>query len=136
MSADNTDINPYQSPAAYPGQDPSPPEQASAVKWRFRWRMIPVTLLYLYGGGSMMGALAMVLAFFVSLGRGTTRLPTGESIFWLPLFAGWATMVGFTWLSAARSLRQGRWWNGIAAFILGLAAVFWGSLLVDWLGLS
>jgi len=135
MPTDNADINPYQSPAESAGQDSSQPEQAAASKWRFRWRMIPATLLYLYGALFMMGALAMVLGFSVSLARRTARFPTGESIFWLPLFAAWATMVGFTWLFAARALRQGRWWNGIVAFILGLAAVFWGSLLGDRLGL-
>jgi hypothetical protein len=42
------DVNPYQSPLA----DSKPPmlDATSPPRRRLRWRVIPVTLLYLYGG--------------------------------------------------------------------------------------
>ncbi len=135
MPGDTEDINPYQSPTAYGGQEPPPPEQVSAGKWRFRWRMIPVAVLYVYGAAFMMAALLMVLRLIESLDRGTTSLPTGESVFWLPMLAGCAAMVAFAFFFGAWSLWRGRWSRVIAVCVLGSMATVGGSLLNNWLGL-
>jgi len=84
----------------------------------------------------MMVAVAMLFRFFGFLREGTTGLPSGESIFWYPPVAGYLATVGITWFFAARSLWGGRWWRGVAAFVLGLAAHLGLTLLSNWLGIQ
>lgn len=133
MPTDDANINPYQSPGEPVGQDPSQPEQAAAGKRRFRWRLIPVMLLYLSSGYDIFAAFACIYRFVWLFDSGTTSLRAGVSILWMPLAAGCLGMAAFTWFFAAIVLWAGRWRRGISAFLLGLTANLAGWLLIYWL---
>jgi hypothetical protein len=117
---DDSNVNPYQSPRA-DTYDPPPPAVASQSRRLFRWRVIPVTLLYLYGGSALlvgMGGLGE-LAFFIAFPR---RSMPFHSLFALSSICLAATAVGGVLLYAARVLWQGRWRRAGILFLVGLAA--------------
>jgi hypothetical protein len=91
MSTDPNENNPYRSP-----QEPcNLPEPANAsARRRFRWRVIPVTLLCLFGVFLIFGGLFMLGSGFWQIAQNKSPNPAmGTSIFIVPgclfLFAGW-----------------------------------------------
>ena len=96
MMADANDANPYCSPLA--SCDPLELTNASAPRV-IRWRVIPVTVLYLFGAFLVFGGLTVFGVSFWRIAQGSTPLPQwGESICVVPgaffLYAGWSIWNG------------------------------------------
>jgi hypothetical protein len=124
MTTDPNETNPYRSPvtATRPVEVAVP---SPSVRRRFRWRVIPVTLLYLYGGGVIAGGLGIVFATLCLAvfggDRFQSRIGLGGAAVCVCLICPGAIALGCLFLFAGRSLWQGRWRRGIAATILAFA---------------
>ncbi len=123
MSKNTTEPNPYQSPAVHVLQDELPSgDKQSKPRW-FRWRVIPVTLLYIFGGMLLVAGVARVvilvwLAFreriFQDAEYGYFLMALTCSSSLLYILAGSLAVV------AGRAWWKGRWLNGWLAFLLFL----------------
>ena len=114
-------FNPYASPTV----EASPAPSAAEVKKRLRWRLIPVMLLYVFGG-LMLAGMVLRCGFDVwvrvtrpdalELGLG----PTG------PMLVGdfLGLIAAGLYLLTARRLWQRRWWSAGAAFCVALLLAF------------
>lgn len=115
MREEPAEPNPYASPAA------ELPLAGDARK-RFRWRVIPVTLLCIFGG---LGLVARVMILGNNVlwrirNPDAADLGVGPTV---PMLVGdlFALVAVGLWLLTAIRLWQGRWWSAAAAFS---AAVF------------
>ncbi len=112
------DLNPYASPAA---EAPPPAD----VKKRFRWRVIPVTLLCVFGAPSLV---AMAVVFGLELwwrlkNPDALELGVGPTA---PMLVGdlFAVIAAALSLLTARRLWQGRWWAAGVAFSAAVLLAF------------
>ncbi len=118
-----SELNPYASPAA-------DVREAAAVRRRFRWRVIPVAILCVFGAPLLVG-MVVLLGFSVwwrirnpdamDLGVGPT----------VPMLAGYlfGLIAAALCLLTARRLWQGRWWSAVAAFSVAIFLFFLFSRL-------
>ena len=108
MKDRSSELNPYASPSA------EAPEVAE-VKKRFRWRVIPVTILYVFGAPSLVASVAMLgmsVWWRFSRSDAVGSAPNG------PMLVGMLCGViasGLFLLTAFR-LQRGRWWSAGLAF--------------------
>jgi hypothetical protein len=118
------DTNPYRSPEAVT-QPTEPAATPPAARRLLRWRVIPVTLLYLLGGALFTEGLVAfaALLWFAAFDDGKNLVRSDR---WLMVLCAFVllsvvTAQGCLFLFAGRSLWQGRWRRGIAAVLLGSA---------------
>jgi hypothetical protein len=110
MEDDRSETNPYRSPVESSVRD----ESAVAAPRRFRWRVIPVTLLYLYGGGMLMTVPCTLFASCSAIC--SWRSPTSLLLAEVMAMASASLL-----LVAGRQLWKGRWRRGAIAGALGIA---------------
>ncbi len=107
--------NPYAS---------SPPEVGEARK-RFRWRVIPVTLLCVFGASAFAGMVVRlgVDGWWRFARPDAVEVGVGPPVPMLvgDLFGVIAAVLHFV---TARRLWQGRWWSAGAAFSVALVLAF------------
>jgi hypothetical protein len=100
---------------------------------RFRWRVIPVTLLYIYGGCEVFDGLIYLGAVYGFSVSTIWRDPTGRDIasimLYIVLAAHGAIAVGWLTLFAGRELWRGRWRRGVIGTIV-VAAIHGGVAAV------
>ncbi len=134
MTTDPIDANPYRSPMAN-GRAIEPIVWQSPPR-RFRWRVIPVALLYLYGGSMIVSPLLCLsmllwLAVFVgdrlaaSWNRGDLPPVLFGSLVAIPV----AIPLGCLFCYAGRNLWLGRWRRGSITALMGVA-IFGGAVAV------
>jgi hypothetical protein len=128
-SMKDVEPNPYESPTI------AEVLAANATgRRKFRWRIIPVTLLLIYGVGLAVGATASSLFALLALLR-LSELPWEPRVSpWYFLFAdGVAIVIGILLISTATSLWKARWraagFTFASAVLLGLAAWSTASFL-------
>lgn len=120
MTESPSEVNPYA----------SPPTEVVEQRKRFRWRVIPITLLSVYGVLSL-------VAFVGHFGFGVWLCFMAPNV--VNLRAGsllailLGDLIGMTGASlllfTAFALRKGRWWMACAAFLLGIGVTSFGSFL-------
>ncbi len=115
MREEPAELNPYASPAA------EVPEAGGARK-RFRWRVIPVMLLFVFGGLSLVGRTTVLGANVLWRIRNPDAMDVGVGST-VPMLVGdlFAVIAAGLCLLTALRLWQGRWWSAGVAF---LAAAF------------
>lgn len=118
MIEEPSELNPYASPAAEPGEVP-------AARKRFRWRVILVTLLCVLGGSS----LASTVPHFGVGVRWRIRDPSAVDLGvarTAPMLIGdlFGVMAACLSLLTARRVWQGRWWWALLAFSVGVLFCF------------
>jgi hypothetical protein len=106
--------------------------QASAAGRRFRWRVIPVTLLYIYGACLLASGLMCVVAVFVGIfvsGRGTP-IDSGHPGERFPLIVSpGAAALGCLFLYMGRNLWR-KQWRRVAIAALPAAAMIGLAILI------
>ena len=116
-------------------QLPNPNAAAkSAPGCRFRWRVIPVTLLYINGScllaSGLMGIVTVFLETFV-FSRGPVFSGQRGEQFPLIVSPGMAAL-GYLFLYMGRNIWRRRW-RRVAIAALPAAAMIAGGILVGWL---
>jgi hypothetical protein len=120
---ESADVNPYESPQARLIEDAVPdPRQPPRPRW-FRWRVIPVTLLYLYAAAwlfqAVMGIAALGWFLFISQPEQRPGPATMAYLLTTPI----GGVLAFLSVIAGRNLWKGRWRRGIC-FVIAVATVF------------
>jgi hypothetical protein len=113
---------------------PSPATNATAMRGGccFRWRVIPATLLYLYGAtllmcGVMGVGTVLVTAVFSARGTPLDSGPAGERFMFI--VSPGMVVLGWLFLYMGRRLWQGRW-RRVAIAVLPAAAMIGLGILV------
>lgn len=108
------DQNPY-----LPPHELTAFEEISSLepKRRIRWRVIPVTFLYLYGGNLVLGGLVGYALCSWIYFQHETHFPglSYANVKWLAIASLFLIALGSFALYAGYSLWKGRWWRAITA---------------------
>jgi hypothetical protein len=133
MAPATDDTNPYKSPTA--PSEPAATASSPPPPRRFRWRVIPVALLYIYGGSLVVsGVISVPFIVWVTILRGENS-PLRDDLHWLlPGYFG-MTVLGCLFLFAGRSLWHGRWKRGIIASAAAFALYGGAIATAQFLGL-
>jgi hypothetical protein len=139
MTTDPNEANPYRSPMAAIRQSEAAVTTPAAVQRRFRWRVVPVTLLYMYGGGLVLvglESLGLMLWFTLARGEGSP-LRRGNWLTTACMLAVGPAMfaTGLLFLFAGRNLWQARWRRGIVATLLAITICAGAGAIAVWCGL-
>jgi len=118
MREEPAELNPYASPVA---EVP----QAGDARKRFRWRVIPVTLLCVFGGLALVARVIILgtNVWWRIRNPDAADLGIGPTV---PMLVGdlFALIAVGLWLLTALRLWQGRWWSAAAAFLLAVFLLF------------
>jgi hypothetical protein len=128
MPHDIDDLNPYRAPLASMKPNEMESAETQTVRRRFRWRIIGVTVLYLYGGSlvlvAMLSTIHMAVWFAILLHRGELARFT-----WVVAVSTGAVVtlvLGIACIFAGRSLWKTHWALAMStiAFAIGLYSAF------------
>lgn len=121
MPSDDTNVNPYESPTTGGVPDVAPAGEASQPGRRFRWRLIPVTLAWIYGACALAGGIMQFGFWALCLLTGHEILPIGGlSHLWLLLDSALAMAAGLIWIVAGKAWLNRQWWRASIASVLGV----------------
>ncbi len=114
--------NPYESPTAA-----EIPAAKPIQRKRFRWRIIPVTLLLIYGVGTVVSTLPATVGFAFLLLKHPEYAESGRPYLWQVFCScGLAMFTGVLLIFTAMNLWRGRWrvagFTFASTVLLGLAA--------------
>lgn len=117
-------LNPYQSPAVVevaPAQEPSGKA--------FRWRIIPVTLLLIYGGCVVLGTALVTVSGALRIARHSdyAEYGIGPTPWELSGFCATGLGCGVLLILSAVSLWRTRWWIAGLAFALAVLSAYVGK---------
>lgn len=105
---------------------------------RVRWRVIPVTLLYLYGGGLVMDGLIYLGVIYglsiTAIWRDLNEPDAKIAGLYILLVGHAAIAVGCLFLFAGRSLWCAHWWRGIIGTLLAAALCGAVGVVVQFVG--
>jgi len=120
MTPDPIKTNPYHSPLA----SCKPIESTNtSVCHTFRWRVIPVILLYIFG-------ICLIFSGLLTLGTGFWRIAQDKK----PLIELWVSLAlvpGWLFLYAGWNLWKGRWRRGSIATLLAILAYVVAAVIAN-----
>jgi hypothetical protein len=130
-ATDAEEANPYRSPLASGESNIETASIAPPARRRFRWRVIPTAVLYLFGGWLLIyGLIGFGALPWLALSK-ESSFGTYGVIAILLVACPCLIAAGGVFLFAGRSIWLGRWRRGIVASLLAFGAAGCVPVIVD-----